>query len=494
MYAVEVQGITKRFGGVRAIKNIDLTLKKGEIHAVVGENGAGKSTLMKILSGAYIKDGGSIKIFGKESAIGNPKISKKLGIGIVYQEFSLVPDLSIAENIFLDRIGGSAGFVDHKALQVKTKEIIKQFGFDIKPQKKVEDLSVGWQQIIEITKVLSQDIKILILDEPTAVLSPAEIEVLFEILHRLKDQGVSILYISHRLEEIFEIADSLTVIKDGKSIVTKPAAEVTKHQVVEYMIGRSMESLFPEREPKKGKEILRVEKLSNIPLFSDISFSLKEGEILGFAGLIGAGRTEVARVLFGADRKTSGDIYIHGKKVSIRSPRQAISRGIGMVPEDRKSQGAILSMGIAENTTLPRLLDICRLSFINFFKENRIMHEFKQKLGIRMGGNYLPVSSLSGGNQQKVVLAKWLFADPKILILDEPTRGVDIGAKAEIYEIIAKLSAEGYGLIVVSSELLELMGLCDRIIVLSEGKQKGVLLKDEFSEQAIMQLAIPSRG
>ncbi len=494
MHAIEVQGIKKHFGGVHAIKNIDLTLNKGEIHAIVGENGAGKSTLMKILSGAYIKDSGTIKIFGKEYAIGNPKASKKLGIGIVYQEFSLVPDLTIAENIFLDRISNHFGFVDHKNLQKKTKNIIKQFGFDIEPQKKVEDLSVGWQQIIEITKVLSQDIKILILDEPTAVLSPAEIKILFQILKKLKSQDVSILYISHRLEEIFEIADRLTVVKDGESIVTKAISEVTESQVVEYMIGRSMESLFPKRVFKKGKEILRVEKLSNTPLFSDISFSLKEGEILGLAGLIGAGRTEVARVIFGVDKKTDGHIYIHGKKVNIRNPYQAISHGVGLVPEDRKAQGAILSMAIAENTTLPRLFDICHMGFINFVKENHIMNKFKKKLAIRMGANYLPVSSLSGGNQQKVILAKWLFAAPKILILDEPTRGVDIGAKAEIYEIITKLSMAGYALILISSELIELMGLCDRVIILSEGRQKGELSKDNLSEKTIMEFAIPSRS
>ncbi len=493
MNAIEVKAVQKYFGGVKAIKNIDLSLKEGEIHAIVGENGAGKSTLMKILSGAYIKDKGEITIFGKQVEIGSPKVSKKHGIGIVYQEFSLVPDLSVAENIFLDRISNSIGFVNHKALQEKTKKIIGQFGFDIDPQKKVEEFSVGWQQIIEITKVLSQDIKILILDEPTAVLSPQEIRVLFEILNKLKNQGVSILYISHRLEEIFEIADRLTVIKDGSSIATKEISEVTEKQVVEYMIGRPMDSLFPEKTSNLGKELLRVEHLSNGNLFNDVSFSLKEGEILGFAGLIGAGRTEVARVLFGIDSKTSGDIYLHGEKVNIRSPRQAIANGIGLVPEDRKMQGAILEMPIVQNVTMTKLFDVSKIGFINFRKENNIMSSFKEKLGIRMGGSQLPVSSLSGGNQQKVVLAKWLFADPKILILDEPTRGVDVGAKAEIYEIISELAKLGYALIVISSELLELIGLCDRILVLSEGQQKGILPKAEFSEKAIMELAIPSR-
>lgn len=493
MNAIEVKGIQKNFGGVKAIKNIDLSLREGEIHAVVGENGAGKSTLMKILSGAYIKDRGEITIFGKATEIGSPKVSKKHGIGIVYQEFSLVPDLSVAENIFLDRISNTAGFVNHKVLQKKTKEIISQFGFDIDPRKKVEEFSVGWQQIIEITKVLSQDIKVLILDEPTAVLSPQEIHVLFEILNKLKNQGVSILYISHRLEEIFEIADRLTVIKDGESIVTKEISEVTEKEVVEYMIGRPMDSLFPDRIANLGNEVLRAEHLSNDNFFNDVSFSLKEGEILGFAGLIGAGRTEVARVLFGIDSKTSGDIYLHGKKVNIRSPRQAIAHGIGLVPEDRKMQGAILEMPIVQNVTMARLFDVSKAGFINFRKENNVMDDFKGKLGIRMGGGYLPVSSLSGGNQQKVVLAKWLFANPKILILDEPTRGVDVGAKADIYKIISELSQLGYALIVISSELLELIGLCDRILVLSEGKQKGILSKEEFSEKAIMELAIPSR-
>lgn len=491
--AIEVKGIQKRFGGVIAIKNIDLGLRKGEIHAIVGENGAGKSTLMKILSGAYIKDSGDITVFGKPTEIGSPKISKNYGIGIVYQEFSLVPDLSVAENIFLDRISNVMGYVDHAELQKKTKKIIKQFGFDIDPKKKVEELSVGWQQIIEITKVLSQDIKILILDEPTAVLSPQEIKILFEILNNLRNKGVSILYISHRLGEIFEIADRLTVIKDGESIVTKKISEVTEKQVVEYMIGRPMDSLFPNRVPQYGKEILRVERLSNGELFNDISFALKEGEILGFAGLIGAGRTEVARVLFGADKKTSGDIYVRGEKVNIRNPRQAIAQGIGLVPEDRKVQGAILDMPIVQNVTMTRLLEVSKAGFLNGRKENSIMDGYKGKLGIRMGGNNLPVGSLSGGNQQKVVLAKWLFADPKILILDEPTRGVDIGAKAEIYEIIAELASLGYALIVISSELLELIGLCDRVIVLSEGKQKGILPKEELSEKAIMELAIPNR-
>lgn len=494
MYAVEVQGIKKRFGGVQAIKNIDLKLAQGEIHAIVGENGAGKSTLMKILSGAYIKDGGSIKIFGKETAIGHPKMSKNLGIGIVYQEFSLVPSLSIAENIFLDRISNKAGFINYKKLNTQTSEIISQFGFKIDPKTKVEDLSVGWQQIIEITKVLSQDIKILILDEPTAVLSPAEISILFDILKRLKEKDVSILYISHRLEEIFEIADSLTVIKDGQSIVTRPIAEVNKEKVVEYMIGRSMESLFPTINHLMGEEILRVENLSNTPFFSDISFSLKKGEILGFSGFIGAGRTELARVLFGIDKKTEGEIYLHEEKISFRNSRHAISKGIGLVPEDRKTQGAILSMAIAKNTTLPKLKDLCLGGFIRFGKEKSIMDKYKDKLKIRMGGNYLPVSSLSGGNQQKVVLAKWLHTNPEVLILDEPTRGVDIGAKAEIYEIIKELSVAGYALIIISSELIELIGLCHRVIVLSEGKQKGEIPQNQLTEKAIMELAIPHRS
>ncbi len=494
MYAVEVLGIKKRFGGVQAIKNIDLKLRQGEIHAIVGENGAGKSTLMKILSGAYIKDAGQIKIFGQQRQIGHPKASKKLGIGIVYQEFSLVPSLSVAENIFLDRISNKAGFINYKKLNAQTKQIISQFGFNIDPKVKVEDLSVGWQQIIEITKVLSQDIKILILDEPTAVLSPAEITILFDILKKLKQKGVSILYISHRLEEIFEIADSLTVIKDGQSIATKAIAEVNKDKVVEYMIGRPMESLFPQRESQRGEEILRVENLSNTPLFSSISFSLKKGEILGFSGLIGAGRSELARVLFGIDKKTSGQIFYKGQKINIRSPKQAISYGIGLVPEDRKTQGAILSMSIAKNTTLPKLMSLCRAGFIRLAKEKKIMDEYKRKLNIRMGGHHLPVSSLSGGNQQKVVLAKWLHSHPEVLILDEPTRGVDIGAKAEIYEIIKELSNAGYALILISSELIELIGMCDRVIVLSEGKQKGEIEKAQLTEKAIMELAIPNRS
>ena len=490
-YAIKAKGIKKSFGGVHALRGVDLNVKKAHIHAIVGENGAGKSTLMKILSGAYTRDHGKVEIFGSEEVLGSPKESQRLGIGIIYQEFALVPELTVAENIFLKDLKKGSSIINWNNLFTAAQEILDKFNFGLDAHTKVGTLSVAWQQMVEITKALSKNAKILILDEPTAVLAGPEVDMLFEILDSLRRSGVTILYISHRLEEIFRIADSITVIKDGQTVTELNPEGLTDNDIIKHMIGRDLGSLFPERHAEIGPEVLRVENLSDNKDFNNVSFSLKAGEVLGMAGLVGAGRSEVAKAIFGVTPH-AGKIILNGKEVNFKSPRQAINAGVGLVPENRKEEGVILSMSIAENTTMACMKKILTNygGVIKRKVETDSVRMFKDKLAIRMGGQELPVQSLSGGNQQKVVLAKWIFTDCKVLILDEPTRGVDVGAKVEIYNLINELAAEGYALLVISSELIELIGLCDRIAVMSEGTITGEVAGEDMTEEKIMRLAI----
>jgi ribose transport system ATP-binding protein len=436
-YSVEMTGITKSFGGVHALNNVSFKIRGGEIHALVGENGAGKSTLMKILAGAYQKDKGEIKIDGRAVNISNPHAGKKLGIAIIYQEFALVPDLTVAENIYLDHLSSKRGLINWPQLYRNAGELIKSIGFDINPRSIVGELSVAYQQVVEITKALSENAKILILDEPTSVLAPREVEHLFGILKKLKQQNVSVIYISHRLDEIFKIADTITVIKDGCVTGTVTPTDVTTDDIINMMIGRKLTTMFPKRESRLGKEIFRVEGLNSGKKVKDVSFSVRAGEVLGIAGLVGSGRTETVRAIFAADSKDAGEITLAGHTLKIKSPRDAVSAGIALVPEDRKEQGTILSMSIRANVTMPSLRKVtARLGLIKKKREKKFTQELIQKLAIKTTSTETRVPDLSGGNQQKTVLAKWFGTDSRVIILHEPTRGVDVRAKVEIYSLI----------------------------------------------------------
>ncbi|WHH58509.1 sugar ABC transporter ATP-binding protein [Petroclostridium sp. X23] len=490
-YRIEMENISKSFGGVHALKDVTFSVKPGEIHALVGENGAGKSTLMKILSGAYQKDSGVIRIDGKQVNINNPHKGKELGIGIIYQEFALAPHLTVAENIFINRMGNRRGIMNWRELYSKADELIKSIGFNISSRTIVNKLSVAFQQVVEITKALSQNVKVLILDEPTAVLAPREAERLFEILFKLKEQGVSIIYISHRLDEIFKISDRITAMKDGCVTGTVFPHEVSTDDVISLMIGRKLSALFPKRECVIGEELFRVEGLNSDEKVNNVSFSVRKGEVVGLAGLVGSGRTEIARAIFGADAFVSGKVFLKGQELKIKTPKQAVKYGIGLLPESRKEQGVILTLPIRYNVTMSSLKKITGIAgLIKKKKEKADVHELIEKLTIKTRSTEEYVANLSGGNQQKVAFAKWVNADCEVIILDEPTRGVDVGAKVEIYCLINELAARGVGIIMISSELMEIIGMCDRILVVGQGSIKGELSKGEFSEESIMKMAI----
>jgi ribose transport system ATP-binding protein len=488
---VELINISKSFGGITALNNVTFKVLPGEIHALVGENGAGKSTLMKILSGAYTKDSGQILIDGMDVNIRSTHDSKKLGIGIIYQEFSLVPDLSVAENVFLNKLNATGFWMKWGELNRRTGEIINSIGFNINPSEKVRNLSIAQQQIVEIAKALSENVRVLILDEPSAVLGTREIQKLFDILNRLKKEGVSIVYISHHLSEIFLIADRITVLKDGNSCGSFITAETDRDTIIKIMLGRSIEAMYPSRNQELGDEVLNVTDISLSDKVKEVSFGLREGEVLGIAGLVGSGRSETARAIFAADKRTKGDIFLSGKKLKLDSPVKAVRMGIGMVPEDRKQNGVILSLNVKDNVNLTNYRSITGyFGFIRERKESDNTNDLIKKLNIKAENEYQEVWKLSGGNQQKVALAKWLNRNCRVLIIDEPTRGIDVGAKVEIYNLINELSAKGVGIIVISSETSELMGICDRILVMRKGQIKGVLTKKEFSEEDILRLSI----
>jgi ribose transport system ATP-binding protein len=489
---LEMRGIVKNFGGVQALKNAQLTLRCGEIHALMGENGAGKSTLIKVLSGAYQRDSGEILVEGKAVDIANPREGKSHGISVIYQEFALAGDLSVAENIFLEKISARP-FVHWKSLNEDAKERLQTLGFgDIDVKKPVSQLSVAWQQVVEICKALSSDIKVLVLDEPTAVLTSHEAERLFALLRNLKERGVCIVYVSHRLEEIFSLSDCITIMKDGEYVDTVNTKEITPTELVTRMIGRKLSDMFPVRKFFHGKEVvLEVNGLHAGKQARNISFKLHAGEILGFSGLIGSGRTESMRALFGADKKDAGQILIDGGKVRIKNPNSAVKRGVGMLPEDRKAQGVLLNLPVLQNITMSSLKKHTALfGIIQRKKERASVTVYADAINIKMESVDAPVATLSGGNQQKVALARWLAAGCRILILDEPTRGVDVGAKAEIYKVINDLAAQGIGIIFISSEMPELIGMCDRAIVMRNGAMAGTLEKKDLTENNLIRLAM----
>nr|WP_319515066.1 sugar ABC transporter ATP-binding protein [uncultured Cohaesibacter sp.] len=495
-YAVSVSHISKSFGGVKALKDVTLRVKPGTVHALVGENGAGKSTLMNILAGILKRDKGSVKLFGEEVNFTGPSDSQNHGIAIIHQELALASDLTVAENMFLGNLGQGKPLVKWKDLNEKASQALKEFGFDISPDTLCGDLSVAYQQVVEITKSLVlNDCKVLIMDEPSAVLAGPEVEILFTNLRRLREKGVAIIYISHRLEEIFRIADAITVFKDGETVIDLDPATCTEEDIITNMVGRKMDAVFPKKvlAPKDSPVSLSIEHLNRPGVLSDISLQLRKGEVVGMSGLIGSGRSELARCIFGIDSYASGEIIVHGKPARIHRPADAMKQGIGLIPEDRKLQGGILSVPIQHNLSMSSLGRVSNFGFFNGAADKALANESKEQLKIRLGSILNELSSLSGGNQQKVVVAKWLNAQTDILILDEPTRGVDVGAKAEIYAIIAELASKGYSIIVISSELVEVVGLCHRVYVMSEGEITGELTNGDINEENIMRLAIPKR-
>jgi len=495
-YQIEMSKITKKFGGVTALDNVSLQVKKGEIYALMGENGAGKSTIMKILAGALQKDSGEIKIGGKAVDIKSPKDGMNQGISIIYQELMLVPDLSVAENIFIDTLSKEHKLINYKQLNGEAQEYLDAIGFEsIRASTEVSMLTIAHQQIVEICKALSRKASILILDEPTAVLSNQEVTYLFQLLRQLKRGGVTIIYISHRLEEVLELCDRITIMRDGAYIETLIASEATKKELANKMVGRNLQDYYPERHAEIGPVYFKVEHINQGRKVRDLSFEVRSGEVLGINGLVGSGRTETIRVIFGEDKKDSGRIYIDGEEVKIRSPQDAIKHGVGLLPEDRKTQGVILNIPIRNNITLG-----CMKKFQGFMgvlqvkKESEYIDNMVAQLSIKVGQINNNVSSLSGGNQQKVAIAKLLASKCKVLLLDEPTRGVDIGAKREIYKIINDMAEKGFCVVLVSSEMGEVIGMCDRILIMREGEIKGELQKGEFSEENLIEYVMDVNG
>ena len=486
---LSLQNMVKSYSGVTVLDGVSLDVKKGEVHALIGANGAGKSTLIKIISGAIVPDSGKIVFDGNEYASMTPQLSNRQGIEVIYQEFNLIPSLSIAENIFMANHEDKGKLVNFKELNRKAREIFKIMEIDLDVTQPVKNLSVAYKQIVEIAKALSHNIKLLILDEPTAPLTNKEVEMLFKLIRSLKEKGISIIYISHRIEEVFEICDRVTVLRDGKKITTLDTANTNRKELIEYMIDAELGEEYPQRLGKQQDELLLEVKDLCGKGFSNINFKVHKGEILGISGLVGAKRTEIVRAIFGADKKDGGEIIFCGEPLSIKSPEDAIRRGIVMIPEERKSQGVVLNLSVTWNLTMAVLERISKAMVIDKNKEKKIVADYKDVLKIKMRTAEQNVSTLSGGNQQKVVLSKWLASEPKLIILDEPTRGIDVGTKKEIYTLINRLADEGMGVIVISSEMDEMIGLSDRMIILAEGEITGRLEKEEFNKQRILEYA-----
>jgi ribose transport system ATP-binding protein len=483
--------IRKTFPGVVALDNVDFELRRGEVHILLGENGAGKSTLMKILSGAYQKSAGQIIFDGAEIDIRNPKHAQTLGISTVYQEFNLIPHLPIGENIFLGREPiRFPGLIDRRAILEGAESALAGLGLAIDPRRLVKNLRVAEQQMVEVAKALSLDARILIMDEPTAALTEHEIAELFATIRRLKEKGVAIVYISHRMEELFEIGDRVTVLRDGRSVGTYDVREMNKTELIRLMVNRELTELFPKEHAPRGAEALRVEGLSTKSGLKDINFSLYKGEVLGVAGLLGAGRTELARAIFGLDQISSGSIYINGEARKIGSPRGAIKSGLGFLTEDRKSQGLVLPLSVERNLCLSSVDKFSRWGVMNTKEERAAASRYTEELRIKTPSLDQKVVFLSGGNQQKVVLSKWLCSEAEVFIFDEPTRGVDVGAKAEIYQLMNRLTAAGVAIMMISSEMLEVLGMSDRIMVMRGGRIAGEFSAAESTQEKILQCAL----
>jgi len=486
-----MEGIDKSFPGVHALDGVDLSVDAGQVLALVGENGAGKSTLIKVLSGAHTADMGTIRIDGQVVSIASPTDAQRAGVGVIYQEFNLVPSLSVRENIFLGQERSRLGFVNADRERTRAKELFDRMGVEVDPDALCRDISVAQQQVVEIAKALSLHARILVMDEPSATLTSREVERLFAIIGDLRSEGIGIIYISHRLDEVFHIADRVTVLRDGQHVETRDIGDVTRERLIEMMVGRKLENEFPSRTPAIGPERLIVRGLTREPKVRDVSFSVRRGEVLCLAGLVGAGRTETARLIFGADAAEAGTVELDGKVLKIRSPGDAIHAGICLLTEDRKAQGLVLGLTVRENFGLPNLDTFSRVGFVSRLAEAAALDCYIKDLSIRPPYPEHKAQNLSGGNQQKVVLAKWLERDCDVIIFDEPTRGIDVGAKYEIYVLINALAAAGKAIVVISSELPEVLGMGDRILVMHEGRVTGEITDvARATQEQIMALAV----
>lgn len=491
---LRVSQIEKSFPGVKALNKIDFAVRKGTVHALCGENGAGKSTLMKIINGIYKPDAGQIFIDEKPVKIQSPIHARQNGIAMIAQELNYIPEMSIEENLFLGRLPVTkTGKVDWKLLRKKTIEFLEAENLPYKPTQKLKTLTVSDIQMLEIIKAISNNAEIIVMDEPTSSITHREVEMLFKKIAELKKQGVSIVYISHKLDEVFQIADDITVFRDGTVVESHPASEMTMDQVISLMVGRKMDNVYPKEVIKIGEKLLEVEGLYSEGIYKDINFHVKKGEIVGFAGLVGAGRTEVMRSVFGLDPITSGEIRVNKKKVTIKSVTDSIKHKMVMLSEDRRRYGIIPIRSVMENASISSLEKVIYGGYAHEKQERKIVGEYFKKMNVKTPTLDTPIQSLSGGNQQKVLLAKWMLRDPQILILDEPTRGIDVGAKFEIYKLMVDMAKQERAVIMVSSELPELIGMCDRIYVMNQGKITGELSRDMFSQEAIMKYATSSK-
>ncbi|ARC75461.1 sugar ABC transporter ATP-binding protein [Bacillus licheniformis] len=491
---IKMKDIFKAFGQNQVLSGVSFELQEGEVHALMGENGAGKSTLMNLLTGLHKLDSGTIEIDGKETYFSDPKGAEQNGIAFIHQELNIWPEMTVLENLFIGReLSSKLGFLNNKKMKALAKEQLERLGVSISLEKEAGDCSVGQQQMIEIAKALMTDAKVIIMDEPTAALTEREIEKLFGVIRALKKNGVSIVYISHRMEEIFTICDRITVMRDGKTVDTKRIPDTDFHEVVKKMVGRELTERYPERQPNPGRVVLEVKQASKKGVFQNISFSVRSGEIVGISGLMGAGRTELMRAVFGLDPLDSGDIFIEGKKAALKKPSDAVQKGIGFITENRKDEGLVLDTSIRENIALPNLASFSPKGRIDKKSEQEFVDLLIKRLTIKTESPETHARNLSGGNQQKVVIAKWIGIGPKVLILDEPTRGVDVGAKREIYQLMNELTDRGVAIVMVSSELPEILGMSDRVLVIHEGTLSGELSRNDATQERIMTLATGGR-
>lgn len=498
-YVLEMKNICKSFPGVKVLENVNLQIKPGEVHALMGENGAGKSTLMKILMGIYKADQGTIVLQGQETVMHGPKDAMGKGISMIHQELNTLLDMEVAENVFVGREILKKGFskmkiVDLDKMREETARYFREMSIDIDPKAKMRTLSVAEMQLVEIVKAISLNSKIIVMDEPTSAITEKEAQVLFAQIDRLKKQGVAIIYISHKMDEIFRISDTITVLRDGEWIGTKPAAELDDNSLIKMMVGRELTDIYPKEPAPIGDVILEVKDLSRGKKVKNVSLTLRRGEVLGIAGLVGAGRSELVETIFGLYPKTGGEIFLNGKKADIKNPKEAIKNKIALITEDRKLTGLNLIASVKENISIVSLSKMSKKGVIDKKRENEVAEKYIKELKIKTPNGNAIVGNLSGGNQQKVVLAKWLLDEPEIIIFDEPTRGIDIGAKRDIYLLINELAKEGKAVIVISSEMAEVMGISDRIVVMCEGELKGEVQRDEFSQELIMSYASNIEG
>ena len=486
---LQMSGVQKRFGGAVALQGANLSIRAGEIHALLGENGAGKSTMLKILAGVHVNDGGTIKLGGKDFRTGSPQDSIEQGIAVIYQEPSLFLDLTLAENVFIGRQPKKGRIIDWKFAQNEAKRLFKELGVDLDPKRQARGLSIADQQVVEIAKALSMNANIILMDEPTAALSATEVERLMTVMKSLKAANKAVIFVSHRLDEVFAISDFITVMRDGATVSDNPVEKTDLQKVIKEMVGRELTEMFPKTENKIGSVVLEVNDLTNPAYFRNISFNVKKGEIVALAGLVGAGRSEVARAIFGVDKYETGSVKINGKALPAGSPVAAMKEKIALVPEDRRQQGLFMVAGVNRNISIESFTNLVDKGLINFKRERELTNTWKEKLSIKFSNQNDPVERLSGGNQQKTVLAKWLATDPDLLIVDEPTRGIDVATKAEVHRLINQAASEGKAVLMISSELPEVLGMADRIIVMREGRQVAELSRKEATQEKVISAA-----